>query len=196
MIMEREDFQRGAVVLPSYFGIDVFGTVVGTSSQPGIEILRNMLKGVHYQRALESGSFASLGQTLLPYSRKESWSAFEMLSRRTEELLQLPEADELGRVRPSTLAVDRARDVLFTVFASGADLPSRAEVCTDAEGAIRILWDVEYRSLELICPFDQTDRIHVYIANEENHKLAFDLARPRLKRMFSWLSGWTADFPK
>jgi hypothetical protein len=196
VILEREDSQRGAVILAPYFGTDAFGTIVGTSSEPGVEILRYMLEGFHYQRALLSGSVALLDPAPVRYNRKESWAAFEALGGRTEDLLRLPESDELGRVRPSLNAVSRAKAALFAAFDSGGPLSSQADVCTDADGAIHILWEDGSRSLELVCPFDETDRAYVYFADERDHRLAFDLGKTRLRRLFSWLRGWKDGFPK
>jgi hypothetical protein len=195
VILELEPSQRGAVILAPYFGTDALGAIVGTDSGPGAEILKYMLEGFLYQRALQSESVALFHRATPRYSRKGSWTAFEVLRRRTDELLRLPEADDLGRVRPSPSAATRAKAVLFAAFDSGAPLSSEAEVCTDADGAIHILWEIDSRSFELICPFEETDRTYIYFTDDHSHRFAFDLSKIRLRRLFFWLSGWVADFP-
>ena len=197
MILERELSQRGAVILPSYFGTDAYGMIVGTGSEPGVEILKNMIEGLRYQ-----GAFDLVASHCLNAVRPNTVAKKVGLpSRRYLDGLRNCFCC-LKRTIPAESALDQRGGYagegrsLCSLLIRGATLPSQAEVCTDADGAIHITWEIAARSLELVCPFDETDRTYIYFSDEANDRLAFDFSKSRLRALFSWLNGWTSDYPK
>jgi hypothetical protein len=89
-----------------------------------------------------------------------------------------------------------AIDVSFRMVLSGARLPTPADVSIDRDGAIRILWEVDDRTLELVCPYAPGQGPYIFYAEGEQHRIAYDLSVGQLNRLLSWLNGASNYLPK
>ena len=113
-----------------------------------------------------------------------------------ELLRKAPEEDDFGRIRPSEAAIEAASEAVRKMSKTPGGLPSPADVSTDRDGAIRILWENEDRALELVCPFDSSQRPYFYYAEGREYTLAHDLSVYRLGRLLAWLAGALGEFPR
>jgi hypothetical protein len=123
-------------------------------------------------------------------------ASYSEVCRHLEAFRTAPETDEFGRVRPSNSAIAAATRVTFSVVQAGLDMPMVEDVSTDSDGAIRILWAMGGRKLELICPFQPSQRHYWYYSDPENYRIEYEQSPELLRRLVSWLNGLTLQFPK
>jgi hypothetical protein len=123
-------------------------------------------------------------------------ASYSEVRRQLELLSTAPETDEFGRVRPSNSAIAAATRVTFSVVQAGLDMPMVEDVSTDGDGAIRILWAMAGRKLELVCPFQPSQRFYWYYSDQESYRIEYEQSFELLRRLVSWLNGRALHFPR
>lgn len=103
---------------------------------------------------------------------------------RLSTLLDYPESDEFGPVRPSSASLSRVTAVLLSLVERGLSLPDALDVGTDHDGAIRIVWENGPRFLELVAD----DAVaYLYYSHGAQYGIQRDLTFSALRQLFNWL---------
>jgi|SRR5665213_995175 len=123
-------------------------------------------------------------------------TSYSEVQRQLAALSIAPEADEFGRVRPSDSAIAAARRVTFSIVQAGLEMPMVDDVSTDSDGAIRILWAIGGRKLELVCPFQPSQRPYWYYSDAQDFRIEYEQSRDVVRRLVIWLNGKTTAFPR
>ncbi len=123
-------------------------------------------------------------------------ASYSEVRRQLDALRNAPEADEFGRVRPSDSAISTATRVTFSMVQAGHDMPMVEDVATDSDGAIRILWTKDNRALELVCPFQPSQRPYWYYSDSRDYRIEYEQSPEVLQRLVAWLNGETSIFPR
>jgi hypothetical protein len=139
-------------------------------------------------------SLATAADLPEPTRTRTRMAGYAELRSELEQMTPSTEVDELGRIGPSDYGIKSAIDVSFRMVLSGARLPTPADVSIDRDGAIRILWEVDDRTLELVCPYAPGQGPYIFYAEGEQHRIAYDLSVGQLNRLLSWLNGAQITF--
>jgi hypothetical protein len=123
-------------------------------------------------------------------------TSYSEVQRQLAGLRIAPEADEFGRIRPSDSAIAAATRVTFSIVQVGLEMPMVEDVSTDSDGAIRILWTIGGRKLELVCPFQPSQRPYWYYSDAQDFRIEYEQSRDVLRRLVAWLNGKTTAFPR
>jgi len=190
MIIDLIAARPMAVLLPEYIGALVSGEIVGPGPEM-IDLFHKCLPIAQYVSLIDE----PFPKTLTNLSRMESFGYSETL-RQVHDLSNLPESDAFGRLRPSPDAIQAAGKILVRMLQSGFDVPSPEEVSTDRDGDLRVAWEREGRSLELVCPFEGDRRPYIFYADDLDHDIAYDMGPYRLGRLLAWLAGLGGPFPR
>jgi hypothetical protein len=86
--------------------------------------------------------------------------------------------------------------VAFRMAGSSAEMPLPEDISADRDGAVRILWERDDRTLELVCPFEAGERAYMYYSDASQYRIAHDLSSQRLARLLCWLKAKSNEFPK
>src|SRR5579872_403120 len=128
---------NGTHTLPAYLGATrTDDEILGVGSDSVI-IIDASLEMITYFQALRSGSVSVAAASAHP-RRGQSLHYSELL-RQLAGLAECPETDELGRLRPSSPAIDTASKLAFRILTTGADVTVPADVSVDRDGDVRIL---------------------------------------------------------
>jgi hypothetical protein len=146
---------------------------------------------ITYQEALQTGRIADVSVS----SRFASFGYSETL-RQISRLGKTREADEFGRVRPSERAIVVASEVAFRMLRSAAGMQPPSDVSTDRDGDIRVVWESGDRTLELVCPYEPSQRPYIFYSDSNEYAIAYDLSVYRLGRLLAWLNGAIHAFPR
>jgi hypothetical protein len=166
------DHLREMDELPSYLG-----TLTGKEmNSVKNKIILFRVKGTRPDERMSPETSESLGQ-------------FSRITAEIENLLDLPVADELGSIRPSSNAVLSAKSTLFPFAQMGFIVPTPLDIGTDHDGAIRIVWENGPRSLELVVPFENDASAYFYYSEGDQYDLQRDLSREATRKLFTWLRG-------
>lgn len=196
MIVERAPESKNLSTVPSYVAINAVGCVLGVGNDSGSFVDKsNLIRS--YREALRSGSMSqSSGQASEPAMRARL-AAYSEIMRELESLRSIPESDDLGRIRPSEHAIGAASKLAFRMAGSSAEMPLPEDISTDRDGAVRVLWEYDDRTLELVCPFEASERAYIYYSDANQYRIAYDLSSPqRLARLLCWLKATSSEFPK
>jgi hypothetical protein len=119
----------------------------------------------------------------------EALAQFSRIAAALRDLLNLPEADELGFVRPSRTSIDSAISTLFPLVQAGFLIPTALDIGTDHDGAIRIVWENGPRSLELVVPYESDESAYFYYSEGDRYGLQPDLSMDATRRQLKWVRG-------
>ncbi len=123
-------------------------------------------------------------------------TAYADILRQVEVWPPSPDSDELGRLGPSDYGTAAAGEIAFRMLESGARLLLPSDISFDRDGAVRIVWEQGDKTLELVCPYEQSQRPYLFYSNDDQHGIAHDLSKTRLNRLLSWLNGKLTEFPR
>src|SRR5208283_4729737 len=143
-----------------------------------------------YYEAMQTGLIADVSTI----SHPSSFGYSETL-RQLHSLASTPEQDDLGRIRPSETAIAFASSVAFKMLASSTGLEPPADVSTDRDGDVRVVWETGGRTLELVCPYEPSHRAYIYYSDGTQYAVAYDLSVDRIGRLLRWLAGAAFRFP-
>src|SRR5579864_6589546 len=169
IVVEDAGSQKVLTSLPAYFGTKAAGDEIVGAGQDSLFIIDQSVELFPYEQAVNSESVS----TTEPLRRQE-WLAYGEIQRQLDPLRNMPEEDELGRIRPSDAAVSTAREITLRMLKSAVALPVPGDVSTDRDGGVRILWENVDRVLELICPFEQSQRPYMYYSDGHDYAIAYD----------------------
>jgi len=190
ILSQNVDAPRAALVLPSYYGTRASSDEVIGVGQDGIIVVGDSLQILTYGAALQAGTLATL-----PISARSSFGYSETL-RQIAALAKGVERDAFGRVRPSDTGLATAREVVFRMLRSALNVPVPSDVATDRDGDIRVLWESDNRTLELVCPYEAGQRPYTYYSEGTEFAIAYDLSVSRLGGLLVWLAGSMPIFPR
>jgi hypothetical protein len=120
---------------------------------------------------------------------ESSASWFSRLRSDIDQLLRAPQEDEFGLVRPSQSAVSEVTKILFPLAQGGVEIPAAADVGTDHDGDIRIVWENGPRFLELVVPYDNAAAGYFYHSEGDHYDLQRDFSLRAVRSRFAWLEG-------
>jgi hypothetical protein len=115
-------------------------------------------------------------------------ASYSEIRRQLEGLRNAPEADEFGRVRPSDAAIAAATRLTYAIVQAGLEMPMIEDVSTDSDGAIRILWEEGGRRLELVCPFNPSQRPYWYHSDLRTYAVEYDHSPEAVRALVNWLN--------
>jgi hypothetical protein len=114
-------------------------------------------------------------------------ASFGKLDDAFRDLLDAPEADEFGPVRPTTRSVEVARQTLFPLVQRRFRLPEPVNIGTDHDGDLRIVWENGPRALELVVPYEPDAAPYFYYSHGDQYNLQRDLSFEAVGGHFNWL---------
>jgi len=138
------------------------------------------------QRLLEVEVY-SKGEPM-PMQARHEFANFSRLTSALQKLLDYPESDEFGPIRPTKASVDCAIDTLFPLVQRGFSLPDAVDVGTDHDGALRIVWENGPRFLELVVPHERDAAPYFYYSHGSQYSIQSDLTPLALQQRFTWLA--------
>jgi hypothetical protein len=195
MIIER----NGVLVptgLPSYFGVDSDGGIVGVGIDSAI-LLRSNFSRLHYVRSVALGEIL---ENVIPIASAGIAANFDVYSNIKgviEQMLKESEdEDELGRTKPTAHSATVAKELMFRLTQANPALSVPTDLFADRNGSIRATWEVGPRTLEVVSPSTANDRPYIYFSDDREYKIAYDTSSQRLSRLFSWLNGRVVEFPR
>ncbi len=191
ILSQNVDAPRSALGLPSYYGTRASSDEVIGVGQDGIFVVDDSLQILTYGAALQAGTLASL-----PISARSRLFGYSETLRQIASLAKGVERDTFGRVRPSDTGLAAACGVVFHMLRSTVDVPIPSDVATDRDGDIRVLWESDNRTLELVCPYEAAQRPYIYYSQGTEFAVAYDLSVYRLGQLLVWLVGSTPIFPR
>jgi hypothetical protein len=114
---------------------------------------------------------------------------FSKLVDGLRRLLQAPESDDFGLVRPSQSSVAKASAILFPLVQRRFSIPEPFDIGTDHDGAIRMTWENGPRSLELVVPYERDAAAYFYYSDADHYGMEEDLTPTGTSNRFEWLQG-------
>jgi hypothetical protein len=126
-----------------------------------------------------------------PAHALDALASFSRLDGALSRLLNAPESDEFGRVRPAPASIKRATNALFPLVQHGFRFPEAVDVGADHDGALRIVWENGPRFLELVVPYEQDAAAYFYYSQGDQYNLQRDLTLDALRERFNWFDGRT-----
>lgn len=174
-----------------------FGTLAATDEIVGVGhdsifVIDDSLKIITYREALQTGRVADVSVRM----RSASFGYSATLRQLGTLAKAVPETDELGRARPSERAIHVASDVAFRMLRSAAGMQPPSDVSIDRDGDIRIVWENGDRTLELVCPYEPSQRPYIFYSDDNEYAIAYDLSVYRLGRLLAWLGDAIPVFPR
>jgi hypothetical protein len=195
MKIETYDEKGRSIVgmLPAYAGLLGDKSIIAIS-QEGAYVIKRSVEIARYQRAPPQGYAATFTQG--PRHVEDYSGPYRFVRDQINLFKLLPEADDLGRIRPSQYAIEAATQSVFKILEAFDGLPLPSDVSTDRDGAFRIVWENGPRSLELVCQFEEGQRPYIYFSDESEYRITHDFSSQRLARLFGWLKGRASVFPQ
>jgi len=181
-----------ATDLPRYFGtLAATDEIVGVG-RDSIFVIDDSLKIITYREALQTGRVADVSVRM----GSASFGYSETLRELAALAKAAPESDELGRARPSERAIQVASELAFRMLRSAAGMQPPSDVSIDRDGDIRIVWENGDRTLELVCPYEPSQRAYIFYSDDNEYTIAYDLSVYRLGRLLAWLGDAIPVFPR
>ncbi len=126
-------------------------------------------------------------RSLTPETR-ETLAKFSKITDALRHLLEAPESDEFGPVRPTSQSIEITKQTLFPLVQQGFRLPEAIDIGTDHDGDLRIVWENGPRFLELVVPYEHDAAPYFYYSYGDQYNLQRDLTLPALRERFNWLN--------
>jgi hypothetical protein len=104
------------------------------------------------------------------------------------ELLELPEEDDYGTLRPTDHAFKRAIELLLNAYESLGERFPRGFASTDEEGGIRINWRERQKDcrLCLFCPANPEGKAYIYHQSGEEYASEESISEDILMGWLEW----------
>lgn len=196
MIVNLGGYSATDLILPAYLGTDLAGVHIIGIGRENAFVVKEAIEIVGlYHRALLAES-VSIVEERAQLPRTVQSHVHTSIQRQLDALKAMPEADDLGRIRPSPHGIRTSNELLFRMAQLETRIEAPADVCTDHDGAIRIVWEKDERTVELVVPFEATGRPYIYFAEGPQYRIAHDLSIYRLGRLHAWLNGRERVFPR
>ncbi len=100
-------------------------------------------------------------------------------------LAERDETDRFGRIRPSYYGF-RSAIKLLAATTSDSTIPAAAEVTTDVNGDIRIVWLGPNRRAELVCPYEEIEQPYVYYSGQDEFEIEENPTASTLQNRVKW----------
>ncbi len=175
--------------LPPYAAVDAAGSRILGLGMESLYIIGDAVKVIFYHPGISSPRSSKPNE-------RDRMAGYGELLREIERMVPSAATDELGRTGPSDSAKQSTVEIAYRMLRSGADLPIPQDVSFDRDGAIRVLWERENRTLELVGPYEPSQRPYIFYSDDVDHRIAYDLSISRLNRLLSWLNQAIPSFPK
>jgi len=196
MIIERSE-DRLPPDFPAYLGTDIAGELILGIGMENAFVIKEAVEIVAlYEKALRAGGSLSAIEERASLPTSAYAGTRILIQQQIESLKTLPESDDLGRVRPSQHAIEVAKQVTFRMQQTQSGVSAPEDIFTDRDGAIRILWEMGERTLELVCPFETGEKPYIYFSDGREYRIAQDLSIRRLSRLLAWVNSKESAFPK